>query len=76
MGALLTQSHASLRDDFEISWPEADVAVEAALAAGALGARMIGGGFGGSVLAVVPAEPGVICEAVTAAFARRRVGHG
>jgi galactokinase len=71
VGALLTQSHASLRDDFEISWPEADVAVEAALAAGALGARMIGGGFGGSVLAVVPAEPGVICEAVTAAFADR-----
>ena len=43
----------SLRDDFEISWPEADVAVDAALAAGALGARMIGGGFGGSVLALV-----------------------
>jgi len=71
VGALLTQSHASLRDDFEISWPEADVAVEAAVAAGALGARMIGGGFGGSVLALVPGEPSAICDAVTSAFAGR-----
>ena len=55
IGRLLTQAHASLRDDFEVSWPEADVAVEAALAAGAAGARMIGGGFGGSVLGLVPA---------------------
>ena len=54
-GELLTESHASLRDDFEISWPEADATVEAALAAGAFGARMMGGGFGGSVLALVPA---------------------
>jgi galactokinase len=71
VGALLTEAHASLRDDFEISWPEADVAVEAALAAGALGARMMGGGFGGSVLALVPPDPGPIREAVSAAFARR-----
>ena len=71
VGSLLTEAHASLRDDFEISWPEADVAVEAALTAGALGARMIGGGFGGSVLALVPGEPAAICEAVTAAFADR-----
>jgi galactokinase len=55
IGRLLTQAHASLRDDFEVSWPEADAAVEAAVAAGAYGARMIGGGFGGSVLALVPA---------------------
>jgi galactokinase len=55
IGRLLTQAHVSLRDDFEVSWPEADVAVEAAVAAGAYGARMIGGGFGGSVLALVPA---------------------
>jgi galactokinase len=55
IGRLLTQAHASLRDDFEVSWPEADAAVEAAVAAGASGARMIGGGFGGSVLALVPA---------------------
>jgi galactokinase len=53
LGPLLTASHASLRDDYEITVPELDVAVEAALAAGALGARMIGGGFGGSVIALV-----------------------
>ena len=74
IGRLLTQAHASLRDDFEVSWPEADAAVEAALAAGAAGARMIGGGFGGSVLAVVPAAAdqgcGPVRDAVTAAFAR------
>jgi galactokinase len=71
VGALLTEAHASLRDDFEISWPEADVAVEAALAAGALGARMMGGGFGGSVLALVSPDPAPIRVAVSAAFARR-----
>jgi galactokinase len=58
IGRLLTQAHASLRDDFEVSWPEADAAVEAAVRAGASGARMIGGGFGGSVLALVPAAAG------------------
>jgi galactokinase len=51
-GPLLTASHASLRDDFEVSWPQADATVEAATAAGALGARMTGGGFGGSVIAL------------------------
>jgi len=71
IGRLLAQAHVSLRDDFEVSWPEADEAVEAALAAGAYGARMIGGGFGGSVLALVPAAAsGSVREAVTAAFAR------
>jgi galactokinase len=72
IGRLLTQAHESLRDDFEISWPEADATVTAALAAGALGARMIGGGFGGSVLALVPAdgsEP--VRDAVTETFAQR-----
>jgi galactokinase len=54
VGPLLTESHVSLRDDFEVSWPEADVAVEAAIAAGAAGARMTGGGFGGAVIALVP----------------------
>lgn len=54
-GELLTQSHASLRDDFEVSWPAADAAVEAALSAGALGARMTGAGFGGCVLVLLPA---------------------
>ncbi len=71
IGRLLAQAHASLRDDFEVSWPEADAAVEAALAAGAAGARMIGGGFGGSVLALVPAAAGrLVRDAVTEAFAR------
>jgi galactokinase len=79
IGRLLTQAHASLRDDFEVSWPEADAAVEAAVGAGAYGARMIGGGFGGSVLALVPAAAGgpgsgpgssPVRDAVTAAFAR------
>jgi galactokinase len=54
VGMLLSQSHASLRDDFEVSWPEADVAVDIAVGSGALGARMTGGGFGGSALALVP----------------------
>ena len=72
IGRLLTQAHASLRDDFEVSWPEADVAVDAALAAGALGARMIGGGFGGSVLALArPQTAGPVRTAVAEAFAGR-----
>jgi galactokinase len=53
IGPLLTAAHASLRDRFEVSWPEADVTVDVAVRAGALGARMFGGGFGGSVLALV-----------------------
>jgi galactokinase len=72
IGRLLIQAHESLRDDFEVSWPEADVAVDAALAAGALGARMIGGGFGGSVLALARSEAaGPVRAAVAEAFARR-----
>jgi galactokinase len=72
IGRLLTQAHWSLRDDFEISWPEADATVDAALEAGALGARMIGGGFGGSVLALVGAELAEQARAAVAdAFARR-----
>jgi galactokinase len=67
-GRLLNESHASLRDDFEISWPEADVTVDVAVAAGALGARMMGGGFGGSVLALVPAHYPAVRGAVCAAF--------
>jgi galactokinase len=72
IGRLLTQAHASLRDDFEISWPEADAAVEAALAAGALGARMMGGGFGGCVLALVPeSASGPVRGAVFEGYAAR-----
>lgn len=55
VGPLLDASHASMRDDFEISCPELDLAVEAARAGGALGARMTGGGFGGAAIALIPA---------------------
>ncbi|MDQ1075517.1 MULTISPECIES: galactokinase [Microbacterium] len=70
IGELLTASHASMRDDFEISVPELDLAVETTLAAGALGARMTGGGFGGAAIALIPT--GLIAaatEEVLAAFA-------
>jgi len=52
LAALFLESHASLRDDYEVSTPKLDAVVTAALEAGAIGARMTGGGFGGSVLAV------------------------
>jgi galactokinase len=72
IGKLLVEGHASLRDDFEVSWPAADVTVDTAIAAGAYGAKMIGGGFGGSVLALVPAgDAGAVRRAVTEAFAAR-----
>ena len=72
VGALLNASHLSLRDQFEVSWPEADVAVEEAVRAGARGARMVGGGFGGSVIALVPSERVErVQEAVRAAYAGR-----
>lgn len=65
IGAHLTASHASLRDDLVVSSPELDCAVDAALGAGAFGARMIGGGFGGSALALVRADRvGITMEAV------------
>jgi galactokinase len=56
VGPVFNASHASMRDDFEISCAELDVAVETATAHGALGARMTGGGFGGSAIALVPAK--------------------
>ena len=72
IGDLLVASHASMRDDFEISVPELDTAVEAALAAGAVGARMTGGGFGGAAIALVAHDlVPVVTDAVTAAFAAR-----
>jgi galactokinase len=72
VGPLLTASHVSLRDDYEVSVPELDVAVDAALGAGAHGARMTGGGFGGCVIALVeqPRAPQVE-QAVAEAFAGR-----
>ncbi len=52
IGAYLTASHESLRDDFDVSCDELDVTVESALSAGALGARLVGGGFGGCAIAL------------------------
>jgi galactokinase len=56
VGQLINQSHTSLRDDYTVSCPELDTAVDAALAAGALGSRMVGGGFGGSAIALIQAS--------------------
>jgi galactokinase len=72
IGELLSASHVSLRDDYRVSCLELDVAVDAARAAGALGARMTGGGFGGSAIALVPHEElDTIGDKVLAAFAER-----
>ena len=70
LGPILTAGHASLRDDFLVSCAETDLVVEEALAAGALGARMTGGGFGGSVIALVAEhDSDRVAGVVTAAFA-------
>ena len=70
VGPALTASHVSMRDDFEITVPEVDTAVDAALAAGAHGARMTGGGFGGCILALVEADAvDATVRAVEAAYA-------
>jgi galactokinase len=70
IGALLVASHESMRDDFEISVPELDLAVATTVEHGAVGARMTGGGFGGAAIALVDQESrGAITAAVTAAFA-------
>jgi galactokinase len=76
LGPLLDASHRSLRDDFRVSCPELDLAVEASVAAGAIGARMTGGGFGGSAIALLPASAvttvaSAVDEAFTAAGFRR-----
>ncbi|MFF3273279.1 galactokinase [Streptomyces chrestomyceticus] len=70
IGPLLTAGHASLRDDFRVSCAELDLAVDAAVAAGALGARMTGGGFGGSAVVLVEeADTDTVTARVTGAFA-------
>jgi len=70
VGTLMLASHVSMRDDFEISCAELDAVVETATAQGAIGARMTGGGFGGSAIALVPADRvDEVRTAVTAAFA-------
>jgi galactokinase len=56
LGRLINESHNSLRDDYTVSCPELDEAVNASRTAGALGARMVGGGFGGSAIALIKAD--------------------
>ncbi|QJY51101.1 galactokinase [Pseudonocardia broussonetiae] len=71
IGPLLDASHASLARDYAVSCAELDLAVQVARDAGALGARMTGGGFGGSAIALVPVERiDAVTDAVRAAFAR------
>ena len=70
VGRQLTASHYSMRDDYEITTPALDLAVEVALSAGALGARMTGGGFGGSAITLIEAARGpALTAAVEEAFA-------
>ncbi|MDX3802079.1 galactokinase [Streptomyces sp. AK04-3B] len=70
VGPVLTEGHASLRDDFRVSCPELDLVVETAVAAGALGARMTGGGFGGSAIVLADAaDVDTLTKAVEEAFA-------
>jgi galactokinase len=69
LGESLDASHDSLRDDFEVSCAELDLAVVVSRQEGALGARMTGGGFGGSAIALLPADSvEAVSEAVAAAF--------
>jgi galactokinase len=70
IGPLLDASHASLAGDYEVSCTELDLACESARAAGALGARLTGGGFGGSAIALVPVDRAdAVADAVREAFA-------
>jgi galactokinase len=72
LGRTFDASHVSMRDDFEISCAELDAVVDAAVQHGALGARMTGGGFGGSALALVPQDRvDAVTRAVTQVFADR-----
>ncbi len=71
LGKLINDSHSSLRDDYEVSCPELDLAVQTAQSEGALGARMVGGGFGGSAIALVRAsEAKATSKAIENAFAK------
>lgn len=79
LGELLLDSHASMRDDFEISIPELDLAVRTAMETGAVGSRMTGGGFGGAAIAIISdtklgeLEQNVNQAFATAGFAEPRV---
>jgi galactokinase len=69
LGKLISDSHNSLRDDYNVSAPELDLAVEVAIKHGALGARMVGGGFGGSAIALIKEEDaGIIASQIERAF--------
>ena len=69
VGRQFLASHVSMRDDFEISCPELDTVVQTAVEAGAVGARMTGGGFGGSAISLVPVERlEAVMRAVDTAF--------
>ncbi|MFF7898160.1 MULTISPECIES: galactokinase [unclassified Streptomyces] len=71
IGPILTEGHASLRDDFRVSCPELDLVVDTALASGALGARMTGGGFGGSAIVLTAsAEVPTLTKAIEEAFTK------
>ena len=75
LGPLLDASHASMRDDYEITVDTVDLAVETARAEGAVGARMTGGGFGGCIIALAPAGQGAsIAEGIERAFAAKGYG--
>jgi galactokinase len=63
-GRLMLASHASLRDDYEVSTPELNALVEQAMRHGAYGARLLGGGFGGSVVALTAATNAVPEDAI------------
>ncbi|MBB1509033.1 galactokinase [Tessaracoccus sp. MC1756] len=70
LAPLLDASHASMRDDYEMTVPTVDLAVDTAKQAGALGARMTGGGFGGCIIALTKAgEADRIGQAIATAFA-------
>jgi galactokinase len=70
IGPFLNESHLSMRDDFEISTPELDLAVSSAQELGAIGARMTGGGFGGAALALVRnGDAGRVSAGIARAFA-------
>ena len=73
VGSLMTESHFSLRDDYQVSTPELDLVVSASLAAGALGARLTGAGMGGSVI-VLAREQNVDAVAASVRLAFEQEG--